>query len=337
MKINFEHKQSAHCENGVVSNLLRFHGWQYDEPMVFGLGCGLFFTYFPFLKMNGIPVTSYRIMPGYIFKRFASLMGVKIIRKTYSSQQKAMAELDEMLAKGQPVGLLTSVFYLPYLPEAYRFHFNAHNIIIYGKENGMYLVSDPVMDDPTQISPEDLMRARFAKGIPEPSGAMYYPLSLPSEANLKKAVLKSLKHVGFFMAKTPMPILGANGIKFLSKRLRTWPEKLGERKSVLWLGNIVRMQEEIGTGGAGFRFIYAAYLDQASKILDDDKLFEMSKRLTAIGDKWRNFAYEASRVCKNRKGELATFSQIADLLFDIGEQEQLFFDDLHKWALAKKL
>ena len=44
MKINFEHRQSAHCENGVVSNLLRFHGLDFDEPMVFGIGAGLFLS-----------------------------------------------------------------------------------------------------------------------------------------------------------------------------------------------------------------------------------------------------------------------------------------------------
>lgn len=52
MKIPFEHRQSAHCENGVVSNLLRFHGMEFDEPMVFGIGAGLFFSLFPFSE-NG--------------------------------------------------------------------------------------------------------------------------------------------------------------------------------------------------------------------------------------------------------------------------------------------
>ena len=40
MKANFTHRQSAHCENGVVSNLLRFHGLEFDEPMIFGIGSG---------------------------------------------------------------------------------------------------------------------------------------------------------------------------------------------------------------------------------------------------------------------------------------------------------
>lgn len=335
MRIPFEHRQSAHCENGVVSNLLRFHGMEFDEPMVFGIGAGLFFSYFPFLKMGGIPVTSFRTMPSYIFKRFANSLGIKVKSQTFSNEQKGMEALDALLEQGIPVGMLTSVFYLTYLPDAYRFHFNAHNIIVYGKENGKYLVSDPTLEGVTEILPEDLQRARFAKGIPEPKGKLYYPVVFPKSYDLNKAMIKAIKHVAFFMAKTPMPILGANGIKYLANRLRNWPKKLGPRKSVLWLGNVVRMQEEIGTGGAGFRFIYAAFLDKASVILKDEELFNMSKELTAIGDLWRAFAYEASRVCKNRKSDTVTFDQLADMLYEIGKKEQVLFDKLFLWAKAR--
>ncbi|HBK71973.1 MAG TPA: peptidase, partial [Flavobacteriaceae bacterium] len=52
MKIDFTHYQSAHCENGVVSNLLKHKGHDISEPMVFGIGSGLFFVYIPFLKVN---------------------------------------------------------------------------------------------------------------------------------------------------------------------------------------------------------------------------------------------------------------------------------------------
>jgi hypothetical protein len=308
---------------------------EFDEPMVFGIGAGLFFSYFPFLKMGGIPVTSFRTMPSYIFKRFANSLGIKVKSQTFSNEQKGMEALDALLEQGIPVGMLTSVFYLTYLPDAYRFHFNAHNIIVYGKENGKYLVSDPTLEGVTEILPEDLQRARFAKGIPEPKGKLYYPVVFPKSYDLNKAMIKAIKHVAFFMAKTPMPILGANGIKYLANRMRNWPKKLGTRKSVLWLGNVVRMQEEIGTGGAGFRFIYAAFLDKASVILKDEELFNMSKELTAIGDLWRAFAYEASRVCKNRKSDTVTFDQLADMLYEIGKKEQVLFDKLFLWAKAR--
>jgi Domain of unknown function (DUF4872)/Butirosin biosynthesis protein H, N-terminal len=335
MKANFTHRQSAHCENGVVSNLLRFHGLEFDEPMIFGIGSGLFFSYLPFVRLNGIPVASYRIWPGHIFKRFSNRIGVQIERKKFSTPKAAMDELDRMLDKGQPVGMLTSVFYLDYLPAAYRFHFNAHNIIVFGKENGRYLVSDPVMEYTTEISTEDLMRARFAKGMPEPSGRMYYPVHLPGEYDIEKAIWRGIKQTSDHMTHIPVPLFGAKGMKYLSKRLRYWPDRLGNKKAIQWLGNLIRMQEEIGTGGAGFRFIYAAFLDQASTVLKNETLFDLSKQLTKSGDQLREFAYYAGRVCKNRTSDTRTFTELASMLEDCSQREQAIFTELYQLSKPK--
>jgi hypothetical protein len=332
MKIDFPHKQSAHCENGVVSNLMRFHGYDFDEPMVFGIGSGIFFSYIPFIKMNGIPVTSYRILPGSIFKRFSKRMGIKIESRTYSNKEKAMSDLDEMIEKGVPVGMLTSVFYLTYLPDAYRFHFNAHNIVVYGKEGNNYLVSDPVMETTTTIASEDLLRARFAKGVAEPKGKMYYPTLIPKDYHIEDAIWLGIKRAGFDMTEIPLPILATKGMKYLAGRMRRWPERLGDKKAIQYLANVVRMQEEIGTGGAGFRFIYAAFLEKASRILRNEELLELSKQMTAVGDRWRDFAYYAGRVCKSRKSDVKSFAELADIIIECAELEDKIFRRLHQMA-----
>ena len=69
------------------------------------------------------------------------------------------------------------------------------------------------------------------------------------------------------MLKTPLPVAGVGGIGFLADRLEKWPTKLGERNAALHVGQLIRMQEEIGTGGAGFRFMYAAFLQEAAPLL----------------------------------------------------------------------
>lgn len=334
MKVDFPHRQSAHCESGVVSNLLRFHGQVFDEPMVFGVGSGLFFSYLPFVKVNGIPVVSYRIWPGHIFKRFAHRTGISVKREKFSRPQKAMEALDRKLDEGKPVGMLTSVFYLDYLPAAYRFHFNAHNIIVYGKENGRYLVSDPVMEQVTDISHEDLVRARFAKGMPEPSGRMYYPINIHPQPDLDKAIWAGIAQTSDHMTRIPIPLFGAKGMNYLASRLRQWPQRLGQRKAILWLGNVIRMQEEIGTGGAGFRFIYAAFLEQAATLLHRPELKDLSVQLTKEGDQLREFAYYAGRVCKNRVSDTKSFQELGDMLESCARMEQGIFESLY--TLSRK-
>jgi len=88
------------------------------------------------------------------------------------------------------------------------------------------------------------------------------------------------------------------------------------------------MLEEIGTGGAGFRYMYAAFLQQSANITGIDALNNFSQRMTEIGDLWRDFAYKASRIFKQRQGEQYTYSEIGDILLQIAKLEETFFKQL---------
>ncbi|MEO6832296.1 MAG: BtrH N-terminal domain-containing protein [Chitinophagaceae bacterium] len=326
----FIHYQHAHCESGVTTNLLRHAGMEMSEPMAFGIGAGIFFGHVPFLKVNGTPATTFRIWPGAIFKRVAKRLGVKIKTQRFSSPQKAEEALNAALDKGIPVGIQCSVYFLPYLPEAFRFHFNAHNLVVYGREGKEYLVSDPVMEIPTRIAAEDLSKARFAKGTPEPSGFMYYIEKVESEGKMQSAIVAGIKQAGSFMISPPLPWFGYKGIYLLAKKLKQYPRKLAPRKAALFLGNIIRMQEEIGTGGAGFRFLYAAFLQEAAEKLQREDLQEKAKQLTAIGDAWRSFAYNAARIVKARNSDLVSYDELSSQLKEIGDREKAFFGELRK-------
>src|ERR1700760_4925462 len=178
MKLAFDHTQAAHCENGVTTSLLRSIGInQITEPLAFGIGSGLFFTYVPLLKVNNGPAFAFRTMPGLIFKRTCRALGITVKRKKFRSKEKAQEELNGLLETGHAVGCQVGVYYLPYFPKEYRFHFNAHNLIVYGRDQGRYLVSDPIMEYPTSLSDYELERVRFARGILSPRGQLYSPVA----------------------------------------------------------------------------------------------------------------------------------------------------------------
>lgn len=329
MQIDFTHNQSAHCENGVVSNLMRHNGFEISEPMVFGIGSGLLFSYLPFLKVDHAPVFTYRVIPGLIFKRFAKRVGVKIKREKFKDPKAAKARLDENLVKNNPVGLQVGVYNLVYFPDEYRFHFNAHNMVVYGKENDRYLISDPVIEHVTSLSEKELEKVRFAKGAFAPKGHMYYPVAFPEKLDLEKAIVKGIKQTSRDML-APVPIVGVKAIRWVVKNIRKWPEKIGTKRTNHYLGQIVRMQEEIGTGGGGFRYIYAAFLQEASKVLQNNQLSQLSKEMTEIGDLWRDFAVDASRIYKNRSSQTDGYNAIADQLEAIANLEEAFFKKLKK-------
>jgi hypothetical protein len=326
--IDFQHKQSAHCENGVVSNLLGFYGIQLSEPMVFGIGSGLFFSHMPYLKVGGIPVTSFRPLPGVIFRRLSKRLGISFQRKKFRSPQKAMEALDQNLEKGIPTGMLVGVYNLAYFPDAYRFHFNAHNLVAFAKENNIYRISDPVMEGYEQLTYDELLRVRYAKGTFAPNGHMYWVKNIPDNIHLEEAIIKGIKQSCKDMLTIPIPMFGVKGIRFLSKKVRSYPKKLGVRKAASYTGQIVRAQEEIGTGGAGFRFMYGAFLQEAAQILNKPELRDLSIEMAGIGDLWREFAVITGRIVKNRNTLDESYDKAADLLLVIADKEEAFFKKL---------
>jgi hypothetical protein len=332
---DFQHKPAAHCENGVTSNLLNFYNIPLSEPMVFGIGSGLFFSYMKFLKLNNLPVISFRPWPGKIFDRITKRLGVKIQRKKFKDKTESMEALDRNLEKGIPTGCIVGVYHLTYFPPAYRFHFNAHNLVVVGKENGEYLVSDPVMPGIERISYQDFVRVRYAKGtVFTPQGRMYFIKEAPSSYNLREAIVKGIQQVCKDMLGIPVPLFGVKGIRFLAKDMRKWPKKLGDKKASLYMGQVVRMLEEIGTGGAGFRFIYAAFLQEAARELGQPWLNEVSKEMTAAGDRWREFGMIAGRIFKNRAGQAESYMAASDILFDIADREEKVFRKLRELKLS---
>lgn len=332
--IEFQHHQAAHCENGAASNLLKHRNIHLSEPMVFGIGSGLFFSYMPFIKLNYLPVISFRPLPGMIFKRVTRRLGIRIHRERFKDPAKSMKRLDETLQQGIPAGCLVGVYHLSYFPAPYRFHFNAHNLIVYGRQNGSYVISDPVMEGPVTLTREELMRVRFAKGTYPPRGRFYYIEGIPERYDLKQAIVKGIQQTCKDMLDIPVPLFGVKGIRYLALRMKGWEKRLGKRKASQYLGQVVRMLEEIGTGGAGFRFIYAAFLQEAAAILGREELLTASRQMTAAGDRWREFAVISGRIIKDRAGSDESYGSAANILLDIADRENEIFIYLKKLKLS---
>jgi len=331
MKLEFNHLQAAHCENGVTTSLLQHNGVEkITEPLAFGMGSGLFFIYIPFLKINNGPAISFRTMPGMIFKRTCKSLGIPVYRKKFSSPAKAMEALDACIKAGIPAACQVGVYYLTYFPKEYRFHFNAHNLIVFGKEEDNYLISDPVMETTALLTSYELERVRFAKGALAPRGQLYYPKEkrVVTDDQIRQAIKTGIRRNVRDMLRIPGNIAGVKGIKYTAKKIKGWRDKLGLEKSRSYLAQLVRMQEEIGTGGGGFRYIYGAFLQQANSFLHHDELLEISNRFTLSGDKWRNAAVQASGIYKGRLSTQADFNTMGDMLIEISELEKKAFTDL---------
>jgi hypothetical protein len=330
--MEFQHSQASHCESGVMSAMLRHHGLPISEPMTFGLASALSFAYLPFVKINGLPLVAYRMPPRFIIKGLQKPLALKMRFETFRNQQAGVRRLDELLADGQVVGMQTSVFWLPYMPEDLRFHFNAHNVLAFAKDaaSGDYHLSDPVVETAVTCPADALQRARFAKGALAPKGLLYYTTGKPATPDWARVIPAAIKKTTRIMLDTPLPIIGVRGIRRLANAIGRLENNSDAAQSKMFIGQVVRMQEEIGTGGGGFRFIYASFLQEAAELLARPALNELSEALIDIGDEWREFALSTARMIRDR--EPLVPSALADKLRLIADREQAFFRDLRRAA-----
>jgi hypothetical protein len=327
---HFTHQQASHCESGVMSAIVRHYGLPLSEPMAFGLSSALTFAFLPFIKLSGLPLVSYRMPPGTIIRGLQKPLRFSMHTEKFRRPEDGAARLDELLDAGRVVGMQVSVFWLPFMPPDFRFHFNAHNLIAYGRDgaSGDYLLSDPVLEEPVRCAGIDLSKARFARGPLAPKGLLYYPGSAPQEPAWEREIPAAIKKTTRNMLRTPLPVIGVKGITRVARAFERLPAATDPQAAKLTIGHLVRMQEEIGTGGGGFRFMYAAFLEEAATLAARPALAELAAQLVEIGDLWREFALAAARMIRDR--DPLDPRHLAALLHAQAAREKTFFTALDK-------
>lgn len=319
----YKHLQGGHCESGSVSSIVTNYGFDLSEPMAFGIASNIGFVYLPFVKIWGRPLIAWRMLPQSIVKGVQKRLGIRFCVKTYdyNHEEEAMDELDRLLDEGRPVGMQVSIAYLEYFLGDFRLPNNTHMTIVSGREGDEYLINDPLWDCPTRVRREDLRKARFSRGPNAPKGFMFYPLEFPETIDYKRAVKKSIKRVQFMMLQPMFPYYGVLGIKTFARAIRRLQKNPDKKYVRGMIGHFVLFQEEVGTGGGGFRYMYAAFLREAYDLLKIPELLEASKKFTAIGDKWRLAAASCGKFIQGKTDEV-DLEKAARLYRECGEEEK---------------
>lgn len=329
VEIPFEHRMAAHCETGTVSALLNHGGLAITEPLVFGIAGGIFFGY---LKSPDLPFPMFilRSKPGNIRKKIAKRLRVKFAEKSFGTPAKGEAALDEAIRNGHPTAVQVDFFYMDYMPEWLRVHINAHYIIVCGMNGRHYTVSDSYYKQKSELSREKMLIARFAGGMMAPKGRLFYAEKVTGEIDLRKPIITGIKRASWNMTRLPLPFLGVKGIHKFAEKVKEWPAITRDQDDLA--DRIMRINillEDQGTGGGGFRYMYATFLQQAAPIVNDNRLKSFSKDMMEIGDKWRNISYFAAKISKNRDFGPERFEELSGLIHAQGDAEEKFFNGLY--------
>ncbi len=330
--IEYKHRMFAHCESGAVTAQLNYAGQTISEPMVFGISGALFFAYFKLPTLD-FPTFVLRNQPGKIRTSIQKRLGVTIVSEKNKDPEQGMAALDRLLDKGIPVAVQVDFFYMNYLPAYARAHFNAHFVNVVGRDGDKYQISDSYYPAVAELDRETLQIARSVKGPFAPAGFQFYVQTVQPESELRKAVKVGLKQTCFYMLRLPMPFMGIRGIKRFADRVTGWPELC---RDIDHLSHEIMMihviLEDRGTGGGGFRYLYASFLKEVAELFSMEQLDNIAKEMMANGDAWREISLFVARIGKQRDLGQDRLNELRAMIMERADVEKNLFQRLSRIA-----
>lgn len=290
----FEHRVASHCESGSLRNLLAHAGVEASEPMVFGVGSGPAFYYLFFARgPSTLPLIGIRNPPGSILENVARLTGVEVRVGQPRSTDKALARAEALLREGTPVAASVEMFRMRYLPDFMRVHAPFHFVVLLGREGGRFAVSDPYHPEVALLEREDLVAAWATGARMARDNLMCHVGRVPKGAiDWRRASLKAIRRACRAMVlprgvRNAFYFVGVEGMRTYARRVRDWPAwHRGVRLREGILFNAVAFEDQ-GTGGAAFRLMYGAFLQEVAELTGSRALGELAERLVAHGRRWR--------------------------------------------------
>jgi hypothetical protein len=252
--VQITHAIGRHCGSSAIRDLLEFNGLTISEAMCLGLGSGLGVTYLELAADAPVPFLVHVRSLGFEARVFQSL-GIPFEWQTFDSPELAAVALGNCLDAGRPTLLLTDIFYLPYFNSTT--HFPGHAIAAWSKnpETGEILVTDTERPDVLSVSEQALTRARFSTQPPFiHHGNMFTPNAF--QGHITPEIITQV-------IRDNASSLAAGGLS----ALQTWLDDLdrwGSTGDWHWTTRFAyQVIEKRGTGGGGFRKMYAEFLDEA--------------------------------------------------------------------------
>jgi len=326
---NFNHKMAAHCESGTITSLLNHAGLDITEPLVFGIASGIFFGYFHSMKSFAFPTFIVRNKPGRMRVNIEKRLGIRFSTMDFRDAARGKQALDELIERNVPTAAQVDFFYMDYVPSWERVHINVHYLVVIGKEGNRYIISDAYFPKIVELEEASMEKGRFAGGSMSPKGFIFHVDKLPGEIDYRKAIMKGIDKACFSMLKIPIPFLGVKGIRTFAKKIVDWPKFARDTEHLSHeIMKINILLEDQGTGGAGFRFMYATFLQQAADMVGKPGLKELSGELMKIGDGWREISLFSARIGKNRDLGPDKLKQLSDMIYDRADVEERFFRSL---------
>lgn len=253
------HRVGVHCGSSAIRDLIEFHGTVLSEAFCFGLGSGLGITY---LELPGTPIPFMVHVRSLGFEeRVFACFEPRQSWQQFASRDDADSALNRRLDAGKPALLLTDIFHLPYYGS--RTHFPGHAIVAWQRNPSRNEVSvtDTEREELLPVPVASLSEARFSVLAPfMHPGNMYSPDSMMPGRDLMDDALRAIR-INAEMLDTGHGPAGIGALSLWRARLADWAAHPEWRWACRFAYQVI---EKRGTGGGGFRVMYAKFLAEVA-------------------------------------------------------------------------
>ena len=306
------HRPGRHCGSSAIRDLLEFHGLAISEACCFGLGAGLGITY---VRTPGTqtPFMVHVRSMGFEEKVF-SILDTPFQWSEFADKESASAELYCRLHEHKPALLLTDIYHLPYFNSSTRFP--GHAIVAWhlDEQAGQVMVSDTERPGLLAVPLADLQEARFSLLPPFiHKGSLFAPDKIDTSVTprrIRQAIIDNA-----------VALAQGNATSGLAA-LATWRHDLpiwAAEDNWRWLLRFgYQVIEKRGTGGAGFRAMYAEFLREAELLEPAVAQAQLVELMTCCADAWSALASEMKR---GSESEVFPIDALASAISEVERHE----------------
>lgn len=312
---DFPHVAGIHCSSSSIADILRYDGQALSEAMVFGLGSGLGFIFSndarhsPQYRFNGRALD--------LEGKFYSLLGVPL---SWSRRWDPEA-IASALARSRPLIAQTDIAYLPYYD---RVHFPLHGIVVTGWDGSHARVADTFSNEIQTVEASHLRAALEGEGSP----FMDPPYRIAPAPRVEVRIDAELLARAIRVAVNDMlePRVAGTGIPAM-RQLLAEPAVWRESPDWAWSARFAYQGiEKRGTGGGGFRTMYAGFLEEGRELLPAIDRVRAVHRMHDSSSRWSAMAQELKHAFV--KEDKSGIDAAADRLHDIAISETSLLADL---------
>lgn len=317
------HAPGRHCASTGIRDMLGFHGIQMSEAMCFGIGAGLGIWYLDL--PNSSPSRLVHVRSADIEAQFFSRIGHEFAWDLSDEPGQAEASLRRAIDRGLPALIRTDIYHLPYFRSST--HFQAHVIMVWGydPQREVFFVTDTDNPELLEVPFADMRKARHQEdSFYETRGNRFSPEAIEPPGSMREIIVGSIVHNSRVILDEARDFQGIRG-------LDTWLEELpgwAELEDWEWTARFsYQVIERRGTGGGGFRLMYADFLREALRWVPEIASYGLAERMSETAGAWQALAAALKEASEQERPD---FREVAGQV----ERVRALEDDYHRAALA---